>query len=31
MGDKNVFNTTGSQLWRNVVLLCDAELKAQYS
>ena len=31
MGDKNVFNTTGSQLWRKVVLLFDAELKAQYS
>ena len=31
MGDKNVFNTTGSQLWKKVVLLFDAELKAQYS
>ena len=31
MGDKNVFNTTGSQLWRKVVLLFDAELKQQYS
>lgn len=31
MGDENVFNTTGSQLWRKVVLLFDAELKAQYS
>ena len=31
MGDKNVFNTTGSQLWRKIVLLFDAELKVQYS
>ena len=31
MGDKNVFNTTGSQLWKKVVLLFDAELKTQYS
>ena len=31
MGDKNVFNTTGSQLWKKVVLLFDAELKQQYS
>lgn len=31
MGDENVFNTTGSQLWKKVVLLFDAELKAQYS
>lgn len=31
MGDKNVFNTTGSKLWQKIVLLFDAELKAQYS
>ena len=31
MGDKNVFNTTGSKLWQKIVLLFDAELKTQYS
>ena len=31
MGDKNVFNTTGSKLWQRVVLQFDADLKAQYS
>ena len=31
MGDEGVFNTTGSMLWRRVVELFQAELKAQYS
>ena len=31
MGDENVFNTTGSKLWKKVLLLFDAELKQQYS
>lgn len=31
MGDENVFNTTGSQLWKRIVFLFDAELKEQYS
>ena len=31
MGDKNVFNTTGSRLWQRVVELFQAELKEQYS
>ena len=31
MGDKNVFNTTGSRLWSRVVLLFQEELKQQYS
>ena len=31
MGDENVFNTTGSMLWKRIVLLFQAELKEQYS
>lgn len=31
MGDENVFNTTGSKLWKRVQLLFDAELKEQYA
>jgi hypothetical protein len=31
MGDKGVFNTTGSQLWKRVQLLFKAELEAQYA
>ena len=31
MGDENVFNTTGSQLWKRIVLLFQEELKQQYS
>ena len=30
MGDKNVFNTTGSKLWQKVVLLFQEQLKEQY-
>ena len=31
MGDKNVFNTTGSRLWKRVVELFQTELRQQYS
>ncbi len=31
MGDKNVFNTTGSKLWQKVVLLFQNELQEQYA
>ena len=31
MGDENVFNTTGSMLWKRIVLLFQDELKQQYS
>ena len=31
MGDENVFNTTGSRLWKRVVELFQAELKEQYA
>ena len=31
MGDKNVFNTTGSMLWKRIVLLFQAELQEQYA
>ena len=31
MGDQNVFNTTGSRLWKRVVELFQAELKEQYA
>ena len=31
MGDEGVFNTTGSMLWKRIVLLFQAELQEQYA
>ena len=31
MGDENVFNTTGSMLWKRIVLLFQNELREEYS
>ena len=31
MGDENVFNTTGSMLWKRIVLLFQEDLKHEYS
>ena len=31
MGDEGVFNTTGSQLWKRIVLLFQEELKQEYA